>query len=137
MNEKYQMNRQLLRWWQQEKGDVSLVYIAGVMMLMLLLAGLAIDGGNAYLQRRQMQTAADAAALAGGSAIAMGKTSTEIAEEINNMLVLNGADPGQSEWYKLDDTKGVNVTARQTFDTYFSEHSTPGAAQPLISLTTV
>jgi hypothetical protein len=119
MNEKYQMNRQLLRWWQQEKGDVSLVYIAGVMMLMLLLAGLAIDGGNAYLQRRQMQTAADAAALAGGSAIAMGKTSTEIAEEINNMLVLNGADPGQSEWYKLDDTKGVNVTARQTFDTYF------------------
>ena len=34
MNEKYQMNRQLLRWWQQEKGDVSLVYIAGVMMLM-------------------------------------------------------------------------------------------------------
>ena len=86
---------------------------------MLLFAGLAIDGGNAYLQRRRMQTAADAAALAGASAIAMEKSDSEVTAAISNLLSLNGADTGLGEWHRLGDNKGISVYARQTFDTYF------------------
>ena len=49
---------------QKEKGQ-SLVIIAFAMVVLLLFAMFAVDISFAYLQRRQMQNAADAAALAG------------------------------------------------------------------------
>lgn len=119
MTRTHRMINRISRWMRQENGDVSLVYIAGAMIVMLLFAGLAIDGGNAYLQRRRMQTAADAAALAGTSAIAMDKSDAEVADAISNLLVLNGADTSLGEWHRLSDNKGVSVYARQNFDTYF------------------
>lgn len=41
----------------------SLIMVSVVIVILLAFVGLAIDGGNAYLQRRQLQTAADAGAL--------------------------------------------------------------------------
>jgi hypothetical protein len=49
---------------RSEKGQ-SIVIIAAAMIGLLALAGLAIDGGNMFLQRRRAQNAADAGALAG------------------------------------------------------------------------
>ena len=47
-----------------ERGQ-SMVLIALVFVGLVALAGLAIDGGNLFVQRRQAQAAADASAVAG------------------------------------------------------------------------
>jgi Flp pilus assembly protein TadG len=47
-----------------ERGQ-AIVILAFAMVVLLLIAALAIDGGNAYVERRRSQNAADAAALAG------------------------------------------------------------------------
>lgn len=46
-----------------------IVFMAVSMAALLVVAGLIIDGGAAYSQRRQMQNAADAAAMAGAAAV--------------------------------------------------------------------
>jgi Flp pilus assembly protein TadG len=49
-----------------ERG-VTIIVLALAMVGMVGVAGLALDGGNAYAQRRQQQNASDAASLAGTS----------------------------------------------------------------------
>ncbi|MDY7077962.1 MAG: TadE/TadG family type IV pilus assembly protein [Chloroflexota bacterium] len=49
---------------QTERGQVLVIMVFG-MIVLLVVAGLAIDGGTAILERRRMQNAADAGALAG------------------------------------------------------------------------
>jgi Flp pilus assembly protein TadG len=49
---------------ESESGQ-AMVVLAGVLVGLLVIAGLALDGGTAFLDRRRMQNAADAAALAG------------------------------------------------------------------------
>jgi hypothetical protein len=48
----------------QERGQ-SLVLVVFMLIVLLVFAGLAIDGGMVFLERRRMQNAADAGALAG------------------------------------------------------------------------
>lgn len=55
---------------QREKGQ-SLVIVAFAMVVLLLFAMFAVDLSYAYVQRRQMQNAADAAALAGARELTM------------------------------------------------------------------
>ena len=43
----------------------AIVIIAGAMVALIALVALAIDGGNAYAQRRNAQNAVDGAAVAG------------------------------------------------------------------------
>ena len=52
-----------------EDRGVILPMLALALVAMLAVAGLVIDGGQAYSQRRQMQNAADAAAMAGTAAL--------------------------------------------------------------------
>jgi Flp pilus assembly protein TadG len=53
----------------RESGQ-SLILVAAAIFGMLAFLGLAVDGGNVYLQRRNAQNAADAAAQAGTIALA-------------------------------------------------------------------
>ena len=46
------------------QGGQTLVIVSVMAVVLIAFVALAIDGGNLYLQRRQMQTAADAGALA-------------------------------------------------------------------------
>jgi hypothetical protein len=55
---------------QRREKAQALVLMAGMMLGMLAFLGLAVDGGNVYLQRRNAQNAADAAAQAGAVALA-------------------------------------------------------------------
>ncbi len=52
------------RLWQQERGAV-MVLAAVTLTILLLFAGLVLDFGRAHLLRAQLQTAVDAASLAG------------------------------------------------------------------------
>ena len=51
-----------------ESGQVS-VFVIGVALVCFAIAGIAVDGTRAFLYRRTLQNAADAAALAGASEI--------------------------------------------------------------------
>src|SRR5438067_8707617 len=48
----------------------ALVFLALATLILMRAMGLALDGGYNYAQRRQMQNAADAAALAGARVVA-------------------------------------------------------------------
>jgi len=54
---------------QSQEGQ-AIVVIAAVMMGLVALAGLAIDGGNVFLQRRRVQATVDASAMAGTRVLA-------------------------------------------------------------------
>ena len=60
-----------MRTHHEETGQV-LVQMAIVLVVLLGAASLAIDVGRLYRERRQMQNAADAGALAGGRALCLG-----------------------------------------------------------------
>ena len=49
---------------KREQGQ-AIVIMAFALIALLAFAALAIDGGNAYVERRRSQNGADAAALAG------------------------------------------------------------------------
>jgi hypothetical protein len=56
---------------RSEEGQ-TLIYVAVAMVALLGLAALAIDGGHLYAERRAMQNAADAGALAGARELCRG-----------------------------------------------------------------
>jgi Flp pilus assembly protein TadG len=63
---------------RSSRGDTGavLVIVALSLVALLGLTGLVVDGGNAYSQRRQMQNAADASALAGANALQRYRSTT-------------------------------------------------------------
>jgi Flp pilus assembly protein TadG len=71
---------------RSEQGQ-SIVLIAVVMVGLLALAGLAIDGGNLFLQRRRVQNAADAGAMAGTRVLAQLIIGCEGSSSANDALV--------------------------------------------------
>jgi hypothetical protein len=86
-------------------------------IVLLGVAGLAIDGGMAFLDRRRMQNAADAAALAGARKLAeavcgeAGADDAAIHAEVLNYAQLNGVTDTNlvSAWYVDKDTNDIGV----------------------------
>jgi Flp pilus assembly protein TadG len=84
---------------RDERG-AALVFVAISMVALLIVAALVIDGGFGYTNRRQMQNAADSAALAGASALKRarfaGASPVLIRTSVNDALQRNGANDGTS-----------------------------------------
>ncbi|NOZ71137.1 MAG: hypothetical protein GXP38_04370 [Chloroflexi bacterium] len=102
---------------QSEKGSIF-VYFALILVVLLGFGAIALDGSNAYVQKRQMQNAADAAALAGARAAALGETNGQIDYEVNRLATANDAQ--QVSWQFTADGHGIEVTTETTFDTAFA-----------------
>jgi Flp pilus assembly protein TadG len=109
--------RTLNRLFDEEDGS-ALIYIALVLLVLCGFAAIAIDGSNAYYQRRRMQTAADAAAYAGARQLALGKSDIYVEDAVRGMAEANGADT--YSWTKINGGKGINVQVSNTFPTYFA-----------------
>jgi len=98
-----------------EKGQ-SLVILGLTIMGLMGFIALAVDGGRAYAQRRVMQNAADAGALAGARSLALYDPSaaveaaTEYAVDRNDSSSVNITVDGQD----------VTVAARRDFSTFFA-----------------
>ncbi|HEY1581204.1 MAG TPA: pilus assembly protein TadG-related protein [Terracidiphilus sp.] len=80
-----------MKWFRNEKGQV-LVMTAFCMACLLGALGLAVDVGVLFKVRRQMQTAADSAAMAGATAAFYGATSIQIQNAAYSAAALNGVD---------------------------------------------
>jgi hypothetical protein len=103
----------MLRELCHEEKGYSLVTVALLLMILTILLALVCDIGYAYVQRWQMQNAADAGALAGTRALFLGQDAQQAAA---NYAQRNGAknvavtvDPGQQT---------VRVEAKTDFPTF-------------------
>ena len=83
----------------RERGQVLVLFAASA-LVMLLLAGLVVDGGYALAQRRNSQTAADLSALAGARVLAsyvskdfVNGTDANVKLSIDQTMAANGASP--------------------------------------------
>jgi hypothetical protein len=72
------------------RGQVLPLFCAG-MVVIIAMCGLALDVGMLYSARRNMQTAADAAAIAAGTAL---RTGGDISDAANKAAKLNGFTGG-------------------------------------------
>ena len=116
----------------------SLVMASICIVAMLFVAALLVDGGMAYTQRRVMQNAADAAALAGVRELAYGARDGEILQAVNEYAVSRnaakkftatyvpgGETVGDGSVPKDDkgevDADGVVVNTKTDFATFFAK----------------
>jgi len=102
---------------KREAGQTLLQFGVTLMVLIGFLA-LAVDMGNAYVERRRMQNAADAAALAGAREICLGQSEATVRAAATDYLVRNGMPAANIE---LDDiqinSNRVIVTAHTVVET--------------------
>ncbi|MBC7263109.1 MAG: Tad domain-containing protein [Chloroflexi bacterium] len=100
----------------RQRGQVW-VFVAILMLVLLGILAVALDGSNAYLNRRQAQNAADAGALAGARLLALGASPAEVEAAATEYAVQrNGADSCQVTI--LGNTVRVSTTKRTS--TFFA-----------------
>ncbi len=101
---------------QRRESGQTLVLIALVMTVLMLMVGLAIDVGMAYNVRRDMQNAADLAALAGAQRWCDNQGDQAYATAYEIAVVRNGADSDETVITSANYTVNVNAYAdAQTF----------------------
>lgn len=111
----------------RESGQ-AIVIMAFALIVLLAFAALAIDGGNAYVERRRSQNGADAGALAGARQVWINRSNlnsseTLVLQEINGAAEKNGI--GDSNGIVGDDIN-ANVKAYYT-DAQGNQLSSSGA----------
>jgi len=114
-----------------ERGQ-SLIIVALALLTIMALAALVVDGGNAYVQRRRVQNAADAGAVAGARELALGGTDEQIYARVEEYTcVRNGATSFEAVYIPggepvgggavPSDASGIRVGAVITFPTFFAD----------------
>jgi len=115
---------------QLERGS-TLITVAITLLVLVFFLAMAIDIASAYAERRKMQNAADAAALAGAEILIGGGSDSEILSAISDYaLTQNTADSFDSFYIPSGqtvgagvvpaDSTGVRVVARETVPTFFA-----------------
>ncbi len=102
----------LMNHYLRSRGQ-TVVLVAFSLIVVLLFAGLAIDGSNAYQQRRRMQNAADAGALAGARqlAVSTNRDSTDnnsVLSAVNTYATSNGAPSGSISAFWVSSTSRLS-----------------------------
>jgi Flp pilus assembly protein TadG len=75
-------------WPRAERGQIMVVFVLA-MVAIIGVVGLAIDGGGAYAQRRDQQTAADLAALAGANDYLLSNSATQATTRARALAATN------------------------------------------------
>ncbi|MEZ4831783.1 MAG: pilus assembly protein TadG-related protein [Caldilineaceae bacterium] len=97
-----------------EESGQSMVVAALFMIAFIGMLGLVIDMGMGYAKYRQMQTAADTAALAATRELALGNGDAAAIDRITQTLLANGADVDLSEYTLTEDHAEVTARTRYT-----------------------
>lgn len=92
-------------------GQILVVFVLA-MLAMIGMVGLAIDGGGAYAQRRDQQTAADLASLAAANDYLLSNSTTQATDRARTVSATNGFTNGSSSTtvgVNFDTSNGVEV----------------------------
>ena len=132
----------MVRLRSTERGQALVVMVFAIIGLLVVL-GLAVDGGIVFLERRRMQNAADAAALAGTRLLARAicdeseGDDAAIAAEVNHYAEINGVQNAPNhvvaDYVRFNEAvlgrvgggtvphgaAGISVTVRISQATYF------------------
>lgn len=91
-----------------ERGQILALFTLGLVAIVSMV-GLVIDGGDVFLQRRQMQNVADAAAMAAGYSFAnTGNESTAEAAGVTNAATNGYSSAANGATISIDVTPAVN-----------------------------
>lgn len=108
------------RGWGGEQAQ-AVVLLAVVLAVLLAIAGFVIDYGNWMVTRRQLQNAADAAALAGATKIPAGISAAQSAAQAT--YAKNGRPSDSvtiSQSTALTTNDSITVTVHRTVSTWFT-----------------
>ncbi len=81
------------RFWFEDEGAVAVIVALSIFLLVAFTA-VAVDVGYMYSEKRQLQTAADAGALAGCRVLADGGSNAAIDAEARAYATINSVAPG-------------------------------------------
>ncbi len=99
----------------------TLIWFALSLVVLLGIAALAIDVGRLYGERRRMQNAADAAALAGAHELCQGRSDAEaVAMATDYAIARNGAQWATPIPSVGTTEKGMDVTVGETVNNVFA-----------------
>lgn len=101
--------------YREQNGQV-LVQVTLMMLVLMLFVALAVDVGHIYSERRLMQNAADAGALAGAWELCLGHGEAAAIGQAQLYASANGAQVADV----LVNGNGVSVAASETTDMYFA-----------------
>ncbi len=111
---------------RSERGQ-ALVLFTLVLVVILAMAGLVVDGGDTFNQRRDMQNAADAAAMAAGYAFANTSSSDAATAAAQGVAASNGYTIGVggvtmsvSTTANADGSTSITVDLGKPHDNYFA-----------------
>jgi Flp pilus assembly protein TadG len=118
------------RFVKSRSGQV-MVLVAVLLIGLVAMLALVLDGGNAYLQRRNLQNAVDAAALASAYRAAQGVSDSSVrATLIEYAITRNGADSASAVYLPSGarvgagsvppGTTALRLTVTQTVSTFFA-----------------
>jgi Flp pilus assembly protein TadG len=117
--------RRLARAAADERGAILLL-VAGGMVFLLAMTGLALDSGRAYVYRARLSRAVDAAALTGARTIRLGRTVAE--QQATAVAKANGIADGVNRvdlevdfGSTANGEKTVSLTARRPVRTFFMQ----------------
>ena len=101
----------------KEQRAQTLILVALMLTVLLGFVALSLDGGNAYLQRRRMQNAADAGALAAARAKCMGTPADYLAY---GKALCESQDNGGASCALAATADGARAVASITVGTWFA-----------------
>jgi Flp pilus assembly protein TadG len=104
----------------QEKGHVLVLVALLLTFVLLPMVALAVDGGHLYAERRRMQNAADAGALAGAHVLCFGSGTEAAARAAAIDYTINRNNAEAAIVDIEESTKTVYVTASINTNTYFA-----------------
>lgn len=103
-------------------GDAGQVLVQVALMVVVLFGflALALDGGHFFAERRHMQNAADAGALAGAREICFGNDPTEAEVETKAREYAIDRNGAQDAEVEVQSNLTVSVIASETINTFFA-----------------
>ena len=105
---------------QSEEGQ-SLILVSLMIVVLMGFLAIAVDVGRVYAERRRMQNAADAGALAGARAICLGQSAAAAINTANDYAVnRNGAQTATASVNLQDSGGSITVTARETVNLFLA-----------------
>lgn len=107
-----------LTWVRHNERGQNLVLVAVSMIALLAMTALVLDGGLLLVERRRMQNAADAGAMAGARSLGIGNSEADATAEAKTYAESNGADSNGIQ--VTFDSNVVTVYASTTSPTFFA-----------------
>jgi Flp pilus assembly protein TadG len=112
----------------RNRSGIALIWIAIVGLVLVALAGLALDTGLVMLTGHQLQNAADAAALAGANSV-----SFDTAQSVTDALATAAANKAAGAAVQLDSASDIIIGVYDRSSHTFTAGSTPPNAVKVIA----